>query len=345
MTTSDRAVSIAAPETVTLFRNGYPESHHRLSAIVTDPEGRVLHAWGDVEATVFPRSALKPLQALPLLESGAADAFAVTDEELALAIASHNGMPMHVERVASWLQRLGLAVSDLECGAHAPYDAASTRALHWRHTDPSPLHNNCSGKHVGMLATCLHLGLPTAGYSTPDHPLQRQILSIYAETTGTAATAMPQGIDGCSLPAAAMPLAGLARAMARFAAPETSFGATRAAAIQRIRRAWADHPDLVAGPQTFNTDAMALTDGRVLLKRGAQGVYGGLVPDLGVGLAVKAESGSSIAADAMTAVVLRRLGVVDDAVWRRMIDLPYFKETSWRGEPAGEYRPGNGWPT
>ncbi|EKV30560.1 L-asparaginase II [Caenispirillum salinarum AK4] len=343
MSTPDRTAP-AAPETVTLFRNGYPESHHRVSAVVADAAGRVLHAWGDADATVFPRSALKPLQALPLLESGAADAFAVSDEELALAIASHNGLPMHVERVAAWLARLGLSTDDLECGAHPPFDAGATKSLYHDHAEPNPLHNNCSGKHTGMLATCLHLGLPTAGYSRPEHPLQQRILEVYAETTGTPAAAMPQGIDGCSLPAAAMPLAGLARAMARFAAPDDHFAADRAAAARRICRAWATHPELVAGPSTFNTDAMTLTGGRALLKRGAQGVYGGLVPDLGLGLAIKAESGSSIAADAMTAVVLRVLGVADETIWRRMTDLPYFKETSWRGLPAGEYRPVEGWP-
>lgn len=344
MSTPDRTAATTSPETVTLFRNGFPESRHRLTAVVADGEGRVVHSWGDAKATVFPRSALKPLQALPLVESGAAEAYAVTDEELALAIASHNGLPMHVDRVAAWLERMGLSAEDLECGAHPPFDAKATKTLYQNHAEPSPLHNNCSGKHTGMLATCLHLGLPTAGYSKPEHPLQQRILEIYAETTGTPAAAMPLGIDGCSLPAAAMPLIGLARAMARFATPDEHLAPRRAAAARRICRAWAAHPALVAGPDTFNTDAMELTGGRALLKRGAQGVYGGLVPELGLGFAIKAESGNAIAADAMAAVVLRTLGVVEDQVWQRMTTLPCFRESSWRGLPAGEYRPEVGWP-
>lgn len=345
MSTPDQAANVAAPETITLFRNSTPESRHRVTAVVADGSGRVLRVWGDAKAIVFPRSALKPLQALPLVETGAADAYGVSDQELALAIASHNGLPMHVNQVAAWLERLGLSADDLECGAHPPFDTKATKSLYARQVEPSPLHNNCSGKHTGMLTTCLHLGLPTVGYSLPEHPLQKRILQVYAETTDTLIAAMPQGIDGCSLPAAAMPLAGLALAMARFADPDAHFAADRATAAHRICRAWAAHPELVAGPDTFNTDAMTLIASRALLKRGAQGVYCGLVPDLRVGFAVKAESGSPVAADAMTAVVLRALNVVDNAVWRQMIDLPYFKETSWRGLLAGEYRPENGWPS
>ncbi|GAA0597942.1 asparaginase [Caenispirillum bisanense] len=335
----------ASERTITLFRADVAESRHPMMGVVCTPDGSVVRAWGDdPDAVVFPRSALKPLQALPLVESGAADAFAVTDEELALACASHNGLPMHVERVAAWLARIGCTVDDLECGAHAPYDAAATRAIHAAHAEPSALHNNCSGKHTGMLTVCRHLGLPTQGYSRADHPLQQRILTTYAETTGTPESAMPVGIDGCSLPAAAMPLRGLATAMARFAAPDGHFPPGRAEAARRLCRAWAAHPELVAGPQTFNTDAMVLTGGRVLLKRGAQGVYGGCIPDTGIGFAIKAESGSSVAADAMTAVVMRALKLVDDATWQALTDLPYFRETSWRGLPAGTYRPEGGWP-
>lgn len=334
----------ADARTITLFRAEVPESRHPMMGVVCDAAGRVVRAWGDADATVFPRSALKPLQALPLVETGAAEAFAVTDEELALACASHNGLPMHVDRVARWLKRIGCTVDDLECGAHAPYDAGATRAIYEMHGHPNALHNNCSGKHTGMLTVCRHLGLPLKGYSEPEHPLQQRILTTYAETTGTPESAMPLGIDGCSLPAAAMPLSGLATAMARFAAPDGHFAADRAAAARRLCRAWAAHPELVAGPETFNTDAMVLTGRRVLLKRGAQGVYGGCVPDSGLGFAIKAVSGSSVAADAMTAVVMRELRLVDDETWQKMVDLPYFRETSWRGLPAGSYRPEEGWP-
>lgn len=344
MCTSDRSERTAPAETVTLFRAGTPESRHRVSAVVTDAAGRVVRAWGDADAVVFPRSALKPLQALPLVESGAAEAFEVDDAELALAMASHNGLPMHVERVAAWLGRIGLSAADLECGAHDPMDPRETKRLAAAGETASAVHNNCSGKHTGMLTACLHLGLPTAGYSKPEHPLQQRILRTYAETTDTPAAAMPQGIDGCSLPAAAMPLAGLARAMARFAMAEEHFPAERATAARRLCRAWALYPELVAGPDTFNTDAMTAVGSRVLLKRGAQGVYSGVVPEAGLGFAVKAESGSAVAADAMTAVVMRSIGVVNDEQWHTLTNLPYFRERSWRGLHAGDYRPEAGWP-
>ena len=226
---------------VEVVRGGRVESRHRVDACVVDATGATILAVGPVDVPVYPRSAVKPFQALPLVESGVADAFGVSDEELALACASHGGEPMHVERVAAWLARLGLQESDLACGPHPPLNAAAAAMLA-EGRRPTRLHNNCSGKHTGMLAACLHQGWPTAGYARPDHPLQRAIARELADLAGLSELAAP-GTDGCSLPAFAMPLRALALAAARLATVARP-------ALGRVGRAMRAHPVNTNGPNS-----------------------------------------------------------------------------------------------
>ena len=298
------------PVFVEVTRGDMVESRHRGAAAVVDADGSVVHAWGDVERPVYSRSAIKPLQALPLVETGAAERFAVSDAEIALACGSHGGAPEHVRPVAAWLERIGLAPGDLECGTHPPMDPAAAGALVRAGEDPSPLHNNCSGKHAGFLTTAVHLGEATAGYVRPDHPVQKRIERVLADLGGVALEGAARGTDGCGIPVIAMPLTAIARAMARLADPR-GLAPARAAAVRRLVAAMTGHPDLVAGRERFDTVAIEAGRGAFVVKIGAEGVYVAAVASLGLGVALKIDDGARRAAETAMAVLLRHLGALD----------------------------------
>jgi L-asparaginase II len=300
-------MTAANPVLVEIRRGGIVESRHRGAAAVVDSRGRLLAAWGDVAAAVFPRSAVKPLQALPLIESGAAERFAVTLPELALACASHGGKSDHVERIRAWLIRLGLGEGDLICGAHPPLDEAAARALIRAGDAPSPLHNNCSGKHTGFLALALHLGASLRGYADPQHPVQQHVVGTLARTGGFDAAAAPMAIDGCGAPVIAMPLAALAGAFATLAASERA-APPRQTAIRRVAEAMSTHPGLVGGPGRFDTVVMEAAAGAILVKGGAEGVGAAALMGRGLGLAVKIDDGAKRGAEAALAALIRRFG-------------------------------------
>lgn len=302
-----------APVLVEVVRGGVVESRHRGAAVVSDAKGGIVMAWGDVERPVYPRSAAKPLQALPLVESGAADAFGLGPSELALACASHHGETAHVAALAGWLVRIGLGVANLACGAHPPLDPAAARRLVQSGAAATPLHNNCSGKHLGFLTTARHLGEAAAGYIEPDHPVQRRVAAVIAEMAGLDLTRAPRGVDGCGIPVIALPLSGLARAMARMADPAT-LTPTRAAASRRLLDAMATEPLMVSGSTGFATALLRAAGERVRAKPGAEGVYAASLPTLGLGLALKIDDGAARAAEAAIAAILVRLELLDAAV-------------------------------
>ena len=326
----------ANPVLVEVTRGGAVESRHRGAVAVADPSGRLVATWGDPTTSVFPRSALKPVQALPLAESGALAAWGLGNAELALATASHTGRPGHTDRVAAWLARLGLSAADLECGAHPPTDPATARALAVAGQAPSPLHNNCSGKHAGFLTLARTLGAPTAGYVHPDHPVQRRVTAAIAALTGCDPAAAPCGVDGCGIPVFGLPLAGLATAMARLAAPDGLETGRRLAARQVVAAMQA-HPELVAGPGRMGTEIMRRAPGLVL-KGGAEGVFAAILPEAGLGVAVKIDDGAGRAAEVAMLAVLVRLGRLpadgrpDLAAWLRPPVL------NVAGRPTGEIR-------
>jgi L-asparaginase II len=234
---SDHSTSSPAPANPVLVeatRGRIAESVHRGRAAVVDVSGRVAAAWGDIEAPVYPRSAVKPLQALALVESGAADAFGLDDTELALACASHSAEPRHLDGITAWLERMGLTPGDLECGAQWPLRHEPTMEALIRAGERSTaLHNNCSGKHTGMLATALHLGAPCTGYVNLEHPVQQRIMGILEQMCGYDLSGAPVARDGCSVPSFAIPLGNLARGMACFASPD-SLPDHRTAAVRRV---------------------------------------------------------------------------------------------------------------
>jgi len=327
------------PVLVEVTRGPVAESRHRGSIAVVDAKGRRVVAIGDVEAPVFPRSAVKAIQALPLVESGAADACGFGAAELALAGASHSGEPRHTGTVAAMLAAVGRGVADLECGVHMPMSSLAERMMLRADHLPSPLHNNCSGKHAGFICTACHLGVDPKGYVHPDHPVQRMVTAALADLTGAGMGDANRGIDGCSIPAYAIPLDRLAHAFARMATGE-GLGPARAAAARRILAAGMSEPFMVAGSGRFDTDVMPLFSGRLSAKTGAEGVYCGALPDLGLGIALKIDDGAARASEvAMAAVIASRLTPTDDgarAAFERWL-VPLVRNR--RGIPVGEVRP------
>ncbi len=318
---------------VELWRGGLLESTHQGHAVLCDESGQIVQAWGDPDRIIFPRSSCKMIQALPLVESGAADAHGLTPAHLALSCASHQGAALHVNMARDWLAGLGLGEPDLRCGAHEPYDRAERDRLICDHEGPCQLHNNCSGKHSGFLTVTKHL---KAGpeYVEIDHPLQKAIRAATEEVTGE--TVAGYGIDGCSAPNFAMSIKGLAGAMARFSAASES-GDTRQRAMHRLTRAMASYPELVAGEGRSCTELMRAMEGRVTIKTGAEAVFVAILPEKRLGLALKIEDGNSRASEAALVGILSKLGVLEAAHPMAQKRLPA-PQTNCRGFTTGELR-------
>lgn len=332
------------PILVEVRRGPLVESAHRGAAIVCDAHGKTVAAWGDTARPVYPRSAVKPLQAIALVETGAADKFSVSEAELALSCASHNGSPEHVAAVGAWLARIGLSGENLECGPHAPSGADSALALACKGETPTRLHNNCSGKHAGMLATALATGAATRGYTGADHSVQRRTRAIMGEMAGEDLDRAPAGIDGCGIPTVAMSLAGLARAMARIAAPD-ALAPARREAILRIRRAVAAHPFMVAGAGRFCTKIMEAAGEAILVKTGAEGVFAAALPQQGFGIALKIDDGATRASECATAALLRRFGAPNGTADAALAAYARTELRNWNGTAVGSLAPAPGWLT
>ncbi|MFN0114291.1 MAG: asparaginase [Paracoccaceae bacterium] len=292
---------------IELWRGGRLESLHRGHAVICDAQGGIAEAWGDPGAVIFPRSSCKMIQALPLMESGAADAAGLTERHLALACASHNGAHIHTGLVTEWLAHIGQAEADLRCGPQWPSDVPARDELIRGGDSPCQIHNNCSGKHTGFLTLNRYLK-GGSEYVEPDHPVQKSVLGAFEEVTGEASPGY--GIDGCSAPNFATSPHGLARAMAAFAAAGGGGGA-RDRAMVRLREAMGAHPELVAGEGTACTELMCAMGGRVAVKTGAEAVYVAIVPGKRLGIALKIEDGGTRAAEAGIAALLVRLGVLE----------------------------------
>ncbi len=310
---------------VEVTRGALVESVHRGAMAIVDVEGAVRFALGDVGAPVYTRSSLKPIQALPLIETGAADAFGVSQEEVALACASHSGEPMHTTRVAAWLKRIGCGEGDLACGPHMPRHEPTSEAMIAAGQKPSRLHNNCSGKHTGFLTVAKHLKAPIAGYVDVDHPVQQAVLTSLRRLSGIADPTW--GVDGCAAPNFAIPLAAFARALAQLAGLRTP-------GAQRILSAMMAHPELVSGTGRSCTALMRAANGKAAVKIGAEGVYAAILPQAGLGVAVKIDDGASRGAETAIAIVLEKLGIIDSST-----DLSRAPVLNTRGALVGEKRP------
>ena len=325
------------PILVEVLRGARVESRHTGAVAVADADGGMALALGDVGQAVYPRSAVKALQALPLVETGAADRYGLGPEELALACASHSGEPGHVATATRMLTLAGLDASVLRCGAHWPIHQPTAQALARAGGAAGAIHNNCSGKHAGFLCVACATSADRARYIEPAHPVQRLIKAALEDLTGAALSQDVCAIDGCSVPTWAMPLAALARGFARFGTG-LRLGAERAKAAARLRQACAAHPWHVAGTGRFCTEVMQRFGARLFVKTGAEGVYCAALPEQGLGVAVKCDDGAGRAAEVMMAATLARLLPMDGD--RAALE-PWVQPAlrNWNGIAVGSLRP------
>ena len=322
-------------------RGGRVESHHLGRAVVVDADGGVVWSCGDVEAAVFPRSTVKSLLAIELVESGAADRLGLSSDALALACASHGGEKAHAEMAATMLGTVGRDVGSLECGTHWPTYEPAGRALAAAHQDACPLHNNCSGKHAGMVCLSCDQGIDPTGYIDPSHEIQRRVTDVLAAIMDTPHDDANRGMDGCSMPTYAVPLKALAKGFARFGAG-TGLSEGRFRAATRLREAVAANPFMVAGTGRYDTKIMDRFGARAFVKMGAEGVMIASLPELGLGLAIKTDDGANRAAEVAMSALLRRFGgetLCRDAADRDILDATAAQTMrNWNGFTVGELR-------
>ncbi len=328
------------PVLVNCLRGEVIENRHRGSIAVCDPRGRLIYSCGDLEALVYPRSSIKALQALPLVESGAARHFETSDIELALACSSHNAESAHTEVAAGWLRRLDLDETALECGAHAPLALTAANQLTSRGAAPSRIHNNCSGKHTGMLATARFLNESISGYIDREHPVQQRWMAALGEMADVDIQRLPWNLDGCGIPVIAMPLRSMATAFARMAVPD-DLPAHRADAVDWINQAIASHPYMIAGAGRLCTEVMQLTGRRVLIKTGADGVYTATLREQGLGLALKIDDGTREAAEVAVLAALQSLKALSSDEVVQLAERCRMPIVNTRGITTGYRQPAN----
>lgn len=308
----------ANPVLAEAVRGNWVENRHRGAFAVVDAIGRVIASAGDIERPIFPRSAIKSMQALAIFSAHADEKFHPSEEELALACASHHGEEVHTQAVSRFLERMGLGVDDLECGAHQPTNAGAREALRAAGRKPSALHNNCSGKHSGMLSVALTMGVDTHGYVERDHPVQRRVREAVETVIGEPLSEDRCGTDGCSIPTFAAPLRAFAFGFARMATGQ-GLSPDAAAAARRLFDAATRHPHLVSGTGHPDEAIMTAFQGRVMQKVGAEAVQCGAIRDKGWGYAIKCDDGNVAASQAMLAAVL--LNSADpDAAQRKVLE-------------------------
>ncbi len=334
-------VGMATPIAETT-RGGITESIHHGVVVAVDASGDVVAAAGDPEQVIFFRSSAKPFQAIPVVESGAADAFGFTPAELALCCASHEASPEHQRQVAGMLARVGLSAADLQCGCPLPMDETEAARILLGETERSPLQCDCSGKHAGMLATIVHEAMSRHDYLDPAHPLQRRILGIMAEVMRVPEEDIVLGTDGCSLPTFGAPVRAFATAFAALAAPEQvppGAGREHAVALDRLREAMIAHPENVAGHGQFVTDLMVLSEGRIAAKSGAEGLICLAVPERALGIAIRVSDGSFRVHPDVTMAALEQLDILDAATRAAILKRHSPQLHNHNGRLVGEIRP------
>jgi L-asparaginase II len=328
-----------SPVVIEVTRGPLVESRHEGIAAVVKADGTIVASWGDIDTAIFPRSANKPIQAMAFVESGAVEKFGLGDEHVALSCASHNGEPRHVETVKAWLTKVGLSERDLECGAHAPRLQATIEAMARENVLPGAAFNNCSGKHSGFLTTAVTYGEPTKGYIKYDHPVQRRLRAVMTDLCGSDANDFQYATDGCGIPTMATPLKLLARAMASMADP-SRLSNKHSEAATRIRKAMNAEPFMVAGTGRFCTRLNSELGAVIQAKGGAEGVYCCMLPELGLGVALKMWDGAGRASEVAAASILAHLGVLP-APEKEALSHPKIRNVV--GLLVGEMRPAKSW--
>ncbi len=308
------------PVLIQIIRGDLVESKHRGSVAVVDATGKVIFSEGNILDPVFPRSAIKPIQALMLIETGAAKRFGLGLAQIALACGSHSGSEIHTEIIGTWLEKIGCSQTDLVCGPSNPWSDYEKETFFKTETKATTLHDNCSGKHVALLTVAKHLGYPTSGYHRLDHPVQQRLMGLIEQMTGLDLHAEPKGIDGCGIPVFGIPLTNIALAMARLGNPDDQPDA-RKDACKRVVRAMFDEPYLVAGKDRFDTRILEACRGDAIVKTGAEGVYSACFPNLGLGVCLKIDDGSRRAAEVAMMQVLRKLEVLTDKALGKLLNI------------------------
>lgn len=328
---------MANPVLVEVTRGNLVESRHRGMIAVVDGDGKLVFSQGKVETAVFPRSACKAMQALPLVESGAADAYELDRKALALACSSHSGEPEHVAVANHMLKAAGRDMAALECGAHwsfeQPVAISQARAM----VNPTPLHNNCSGKHAGFICAACHSGTAPEGYVDYDHPIQAEIRGIMENLAGAALGHDNCGVDGCSIPTYAMPLRNLAHGFAKMATGQ-GLEPVRAAASKRLMEACMAEPFYVAGTKRACTRLMQVAPGRIFAKTGAEGVFCAAIPEKGIAIALKCEDGTTRAAESMVAATLARFFAGEPEIQEKLMAQANHSMRNWNGLHVGDVR-------
>jgi L-asparaginase II len=303
---------------------------------VVNEAGHLLHGWGNTNYATYPRSAIKMLQALPLVESGAADKFSLNDEWLALACASHRGEKKHLEALGAWAQKIGVPETALACGPHLPYNEAAAHEFIRHNRKPTSFCNNCAGKHLGLISTCIHVGEDYHGYEKYEHGAQKRLRHILTETMKVDHGIIPQAVDGCGIQTYVVPLHAIAVGMSTFinhnAAP------LRKNAAQRLVRAVSNNPFYVAGSDDFTTSVIEKTQGRSIIKGGAEGVFAGFLPDKKVAFALKVADGAGRAAQFAASQVLLHLGGMNLDEGKSLSKFTQPHITNWKGDVVGTLR-------
>ncbi|HMG34597.1 MAG TPA: asparaginase [Blastocatellia bacterium] len=334
------------PILVEVTRGSIIESWHRGAIVAVTPDGKTVAGVGDETIVTSTRSTIKPIQTIPFIASGAADHFNCTAREIAVASASHQGEPVHTQTVAAMLAKGGLDESALACGPQPPYSAEATRELERLGLPHTQLHNNCSGKHAGMLLTALHRRLGVDGYYLPEHGVQRSIVEVFSALAGLDPHGIPTATDGCSAPTFGVPLKAMALSFARLANPEAAntIDENQRAAINRIVAAMIDYPEMIGGTRDrLDSDLLRAAKGKLICKIGAEAVYGiGVLPcethSTGLGIAMKIEDGATRGLGAVVVETLSQLGVLDAAQTRELATYHHPQIDNRRGIAVGDIR-------
>lgn len=324
------------PLLVEVTRGPIVESVHSVIIAVVNELGNVTQYWGNPGFVTMPRSAIKMLQALPLLESGAAEKFGLDDKLISLACSSHRGEKEHLEALKTWSEKIGVTESQLVCGPHLPYNEAASHEMIQRHHKPTAFCNNCAGKHLGIISTCLHLGDNPVGYEKYEHIAQKRIRAALSETMRIDHSKVPNGVDGCGIPTYAVPLQSMAVGMSMFINSKEPL--KRKLAAERILHAVKTQPFYISGSDNFATDVILKTHGRAVIKGGAEGVFCGVLPEKKLAFAVKAADGAGRAAQVATAALLLNLGAMTPDEFKSLSKYTQPEITNWSGEVVGQIR-------
>jgi L-asparaginase II len=324
------------PLIVEVTRGAVVESYHQVNVVAVNETGSILNYWGNPLFLTYPRSSIKMLQALPFIESGAVDHFGLEDKHIALACASHRGEREHLQALKEWAAKVPFEESQLLCGPHLPYHEASAEDFIRQKLKPSPFYNNCAGKHAAIISTCLHLGESPQGYNKYEHSAQKRLREILSETMKVDHAKVSNASDGCGILTYAVPLQAMAVGMAVFV--NSRENVNRKVAVQRILNAIRGNAFYFSGSENFASAIIEKTQGRAIVKGGAEGVFCGVIPERKVAFAVKASDGAGRAAQVATAATLLHFGGLTPQEFVTIENYAQPPVTNWKGERVGQIR-------